>query len=425
MIDIIRGGGMLNIKRILFILIISTLCNGIALAEPVVIRVSILSGQSGLRLCADRNLIVRNADSLKVVGTFGRITRFSTSGSSIIVNGKNAQAKNIYVTTGGMRDILELNGVAYRGYFLIALDGAGKMSAINYLNLDDYIAGVLGGEIIPSWPVESIKAQAVAARSYVLFKVDRSRGRLYDVVNNTADQMYVGVRGETPATVRAVAETTGQVLTRDGRIICAYYHSACGGGTADSWNVFSHDMGGLMGNKCPYCAGAPNSRWQVSFDSDKIRNRLNAGGFRIGRILSIKPATRDRNGRVIYLEVVHEQGTMYILTSDFRRVMGYGVLKSTRFDLKPAGIKRLSYTGRIAPGREGLPLVANVSHALQVRPVTASVPTSYVFSGAGWGHGVGMCQWGARGMAKLGFKYRDILKHYYPGTSLRIAKKAD
>jgi stage II sporulation protein D len=231
--------------------------------------------------------------------------------------------------------------------------------------------------------------------------------------------MYIGVRGESPLFSRAVKETKSQVLARNNKIICAYYHSSCGGGTSDSSNVFPGSTAGLSGVKCPFCSGAPNSSWGKSLDSEIIRYRLAKIGIRTGKIFSIKPYSRDKYNRVIYLEVKHENGVNYVLSSDFRKSIGYREIKSTKFDVKPQGVSPYRYSKSIAANRSGISFLSNAPETFgKVSATSEGIPSAYYFSGAGWGHGVGLCQWGSKGMGEAGYTYRQILGTYYPGTVL-------
>ncbi|MFP4499344.1 MAG: SpoIID/LytB domain-containing protein, partial [Vulcanimicrobiota bacterium] len=345
----------------------------------------------------------------------------------IYLNNKPVSSKYLYFLTSDYRTPITLDGVRYRGYFMVALKDNGRMMVVNYIGMEDYLAGVLGGEIIASWPMESIKAQTVAARTYVLYKINRmkNQGKLYDVVNNTGDQMYIGVRGESDKFRKAVEATRGQVLSRNGVPVCAYYHSNSGGHTSDSRNVFQKTNAGLKGVEDPYCAGAPNSTWQKTLTADTIRNRLHSQLNGATRIFSIKPHTRDEAGRVVYMEIEHDKGKSMVFGSDFRRLIGYGVIKSTKFDLYPKDHYYYRYTKKIAAGRHrnpGSSATITNDDLEKIIVENKKVPSAFYFSGQGWGHGVGMSQWGARGMAKSGFNYRQILEHYYPDTEISIAR---
>ncbi|MCE1247757.1 MAG: SpoIID/LytB domain-containing protein [Firmicutes bacterium] len=398
-------------------------------AGDVVIRVSVLMNQYAMRVQGKGNLEIKDAYTLKKIGSFPGDVTIKIVKGKIFANKTETNSKFIYVVAEKLNSVTTLNGTGYRGYYLIGFNDQGRLQAINYVDLDDYISGVLGGEISAAWPLESIKAQAVAARTYVMYKLQQGRSGLYDVVNDTGDQMYIGVRGESPVFTRAVNETRAQVLARDNKIICAYYHSSCGGGTADSANVFQGSTAGLSGVKCPFCSGAPNSNWGKSLDAEIIRLRLARNGIKTGKIFSIKPYSRDKYNRVIYLEVKHEGGVSYILSSEFRKSIGYREIKSTKFDIKPQGIIPGKYSRSIASNRSRIPYLSNtggssfndmsaMSNIPSATAMTNGIPSAYYFTGSGWGHGVGLCQWGSKGMGAAGYTYKQILATYYPGMIL-------
>jgi stage II sporulation protein D len=398
------------------------LCLRPAWGFEITVRVGILMDQQAVSFHCSRGLVARDGVSMKQITTSPGRLDVRVKQGKIFLGASPAGTNYVYVLTQDYHTPISLNGVGYRGYFLAVLNGSGRLMVINHVGLEDYLAGVLGGEIIPSWPIESIKAQAVAARTYALYKIQEGKGTLYDLVNNTADQMYVGVRGETPSFIKALQETRAQVLARDGRIICAYYHSNSGGFTSDSSVVFKIDRGGLQGVKDPYSNGAPNGSWSLTLSSEELQRILSRNGSRVGRIFVVKPLGRDAAGRVTSVKVDHEKGSEVIHASDFRRLVGYGSLKSTMFTVTPGNFSTRRCTRIITPGG-GVMASTMVGEAPPIKTTEfLEVPGSFTFRGAGWGHGVGMSQWGARKMAEMGCSYRQILMHYYPGTDIYSAR---
>ena len=407
---------------LLIVLLFSFSVSHVMAGEKLMIRVQLLGNQYAVRITNSKGLEAKDAYTLKEITASPKEVVVKVYNGQIYVNKVLTNSKFVYIVSDNIHSTTLLNGTGYRGYYLVGFNDKGRLQVINYVDLDDYIAGVLGGEIIESWPMETIKAQAVAARTYVLYKINSSKDRFFDVVNDTGDQMYVGVRGETWKYKQAVRQTRHEVLTRDNKPICAYYHSNCGGGTSDSWNVFKKDKGALKGVKCPYCAGAPNSTWGKTINTETIRWKLKNDGYNVGKIFSIKPYSKDQSTRIIYLEITHSWGTTYILSSEFRRIMGYGTIKSTKFSLYPKNYITYRNTKQIASNRGGMTMAAGIAPATKTTTENLQIPTYFYFSGAGWGHGVGMCQWGAKGMALEGFTYKQILHHYYPGTAISVVE---
>jgi len=286
---------------------------------------------------------------------------------------------------------VHLNGAAYRGRLLLLADGADSLQAINVVGLDDYLAGVVAGEMPSYWEAEALKAQAIAARTYALYRARERASSAYYVTAGTGDQVYAGIGGETVAARRAVFQTRGLVLLYNWKILPAYYHSVCGGRTAARRAVFGEpDITPLSGVECPYChpkrhglKGSKYYRWQVTVPQSQVAAALAARGRKVRGIASIKPVAPDRGGHSRLLRVVPYSGESFVLTVDeLREVLGRGKLISTCFECR---------------GADG----------------------TLVCRGRGFGHGVGMCQWGARGMAMEGYGFEEILRFYYPGAEVR------
>lgn len=277
----------------------------------------------------------------------------------------------------------------YRGSVALIYTSEGIL-AVNTVDLEDYIASVVGKEVSPSWPQEVLKAQAVAARSYALFRRQKRRNPLFDLGNDQTYQVYKGLEGEAPSTHAAVQATTGQVLTHGGAVIEALFHASSGGHTENSEQVY--------GSNTPYLRGVqdfdqtvgnnPYRQWSETFSATELQQKFPG----LGRILALKPLDKTSTQRIKNLQVVGDQGTQTITGRKLRSALGSLKVKSTLFEIEPQG-----------------GLVASQS---------GSAPTAFQISGKGFGHGVGMSQWGALGMAQQGKSYREILQHYYQGTTL-------
>jgi stage II sporulation protein D len=410
---------------VLSFLLLSSFCIVPCSAYDVTVRVALLMNQQAINFTCSKTLIVRNANNLNEVARTSSKLVIRTDGSSLIVDDKKVDGSMLYVTTTDYQTPINLNGVPYRGFYLIALNESKRMTVINHVGLEDYLGGVLGGEIIASWPLETIKAQAVAARTYALHRMNVKKNALFDVTNDTSDQMYLGVRGEAPSFTRAIRETRSQVLVKNGEIICAYYHSNCGGGTADSNTVFRTGDRSFPGNRDPFCAGAPNSSWTIRMKTDDIRSGLSKS-HKVGKVFMISSESRDGSGRHANVKIDHEWGTTILPGHEFRKLLGYQNLRSTRFQIQPQHYVSYRYTRKIEAARMGIQTfesngIDKTSEKLTVTE-ERKIPTDYVFSGSGWGHGVGLCQWGARGAALKGYNYRQILSHYYPGVDLCVVQ---
>ena len=253
---------------------------------------------------------------------------------------------------------------------------------INQVDLEEYVKGVVPGEVNTAWHPEMLKAQAVAARTYALYQQMLSATRDYDVVATVQDQVYKGKNGIDTAVLRAVDETRGLVLTYQNAPIYAAFSSTAAGLTEDAVNVWSKEYPYLKGVECPFDLESPYYQWKVSFRLDKLEQSLRQQGFAVGTITSMEPLAFSRGGRVAKLRVVHSDGELILRGEDLRKAVGYSIVPSTQFTIE-------------------------------------SVGQEVVLSGYGAGHAVGMCQWGAKELAELGYSFSTILSYYYPGTDLQ------
>jgi stage II sporulation protein D len=255
------------------------------------------------------------------------------------------------------------------------------LALINWIDLEDYVAGVVSGEVGAKWPIEALKAQAVAARTYVLYKKVENQVQPFDVEASVQDQVYHGHSVREESVLQAVAATRGQVVTYDHRPIFAAYSSTAAGPTEDALYVWALDLPYLKGVDCPFDEQAPRYDWRTSFTFDYLEQQLRKEGYNVGRVATFTPYTFTPSGRVDRVRLLHSRGEIILRGQDLRRVVGYSKIFSTQFSIESFG-----------------PEVVVVGH--------------------GAGHAVGMCQWGMREMAELGYDYQSIVRHYYPGTTL-------
>ncbi len=311
-------------------------------------------------------------------------------------------------------DFVLFNGKRYRGVlrFFAADDGVGVL-VVNVLAVEQYLRGVVPLEIGGRTAAEhaAVEAQAVAARSYTFVRLAAAGGSAarhadYDVVAGTSDQVYGGADAERPFGDVAVAGTAGLVLKYGGRTVDAPYSASCGGETAspdEVWRSGSQPYLRPVSDRIPgteryYCDPAPRFAWTRTLESSELdaalrqylRNYVNVAAGGPGHATSVSVESRTKTGRVAVLRIVTDAGRYALRGNDVRYVLrppGGEILNSTYFSVEPE-------TG---PGG-----------ALR----------RLVIRGNGWGHGIGMCQWGAIGRARAGQDFRTILRTYYPGTEL-------
>jgi stage II sporulation protein D len=249
---------------------------------------------------------------------------------------------------------------------------------IEELPLDDYVAGVLSGELPASFPAEAQKAQAVAARTYALVKKIEAEaaGRSFHLGAGVLSQVYAGAAPNPSA--RAAAEAThGEVLVLGQEPVETFFHSSCGGRTERGLDALGRDLPYLVPVACGHCNQAPGARWTLTRTGAELGKALGLAG----PVKSLQVTEQTASGRASRVEA-QVGGTRVVYTAaDLRQRLGWSTLPSLAFEVKQRG---------------GV----------------------FSFSGRGQGHGAGLCQWGAAGMAREGKAYREILRHYYPGTEL-------
>ncbi len=270
----------------------------------------------------------------------------------------------------------------YRGSLLINQKGK-FLEVINELPLEEYLYGVIKWEISPDWSLVAVAAQAIAARTYALKKLEASlpENQDYHLLSTEDDQVYGGVESEDPRARNSVDSTRGKVLTHEGQLINAHYNACCGGYTASSADVWGKPFPYLEARADPFCEDSPYYNWEWKVEAGKLRKLLREKGLSLGKLYRIQPLSFDESGRVRQLRIQYRGGEKYLKGTEFRRFVGSDNIKSTLFKV----IRYARY---------------------------------FIFTGRGSGHGVGMCQWGARGMAEKGYSTKEILQFYYPGTTI-------
>ena len=340
-------------------------------ASAVELRVAIKKGASDLKVGSSTTAVVRDGTGRAV----GKITPLSSLSAQVRENQITIDDR---VSGGELIVEPEDNGYVwigdrwYRGRTRL-IRQADSITAINYVDLEQYLYSVVGAEAISSWPIEALKAQAVAARSYALYKRNTGTNSLYDVDTTVGTQVYKGLDSEYTTTHEAVNGTLGQIMTYNNEVILAAFHSSSGGHTENVEDVWSSPLPYLRG-VIDYDRKSPVFEWQQVIPVTKIQN-LVAG---IGTIVGLNPVQMTPRGRVVTMEVVGDRGSATVSGKELRQALE---LRSTLF--------RVSTDG----------------NNLRIK-------------GRGFGHGIGLSQWGAYYLAKQGVNYDRILKHYYQSANL-------
>ena len=350
---------------------------------PPLIRVLIAENQQVFRVNVKGAYTLLSLPSLKVLKRGERLSDvdLSVSPRGFYFGKGEFLASGIRIETAGARD-LRLNQSQFRGTVDILQGKGGSMFAVNRIGIEDYLYGVLPHEVAFWWPTEALKAQSIAARTYALYQAQVSRAAEFDVKSGTSSQVYGGTAKERFRTNRAVDETRGQVLTYQGKLFPAYFHATCAGKTAAAEELWKIDLPPLAGGaKCRYCRISPHYSWEATVPLSEIEQKMDKYGRPAGRILKVEIISLTPSGRVGSLKITGTSQEAVIAAKDFRVWIGGDRIRSTHFT------------------------------------VVISEDAAE-FRGKGWGHGVGLCQWGAFGQALLGRPYEKILELYYPGSKI-------
>lgn len=334
------------------------------------LRVAIKKGVNSLQVGSSTPALVRD-NSGRVVGQIAGMNSFvsKVEGGNVSIN--QWKANRLWLEPSG-DGVVWIGDGWYRGRLLLVPQGKG-ITAVNYVDLEDYLYSVVGAEAIPSWPKDALKAQAVAARTYALYKRNSGRNQLFDLDTTTATQVYKGLSSEYTTTHQAVKETTGEVMTYNNQVILAVFHSSSGGHTENVEDIWVSPLPYLRG-VVDYDHNSPVFSWNKTVSSSTM-SRIVGG---VGNIRSVIPQKTTPQGRIVTMRVVGDRTSKSVSGSDLRQALD---LRSTLF--------RVSLNG----------------NSLQV-------------TGRGFGHGLGLSQWGSQYLAQNGVNYRQILAHYYRNAKL-------
>jgi stage II sporulation protein D len=346
------------------------------------LRVLLDKGQQELRVKSVLNSLYVKEDQGKLWTKMSgqAVIQLSRNKNNILVNKSPFKGPVIYVRGGPQHtDPIQFGSGFYRGALKITLTKTGLI-VTNVIPLEDYLYGMVAGEMNPNWEMEALKAQVVAARTYAMYMIKHPKSPLYDLEKGTADQVYLGAHGETNRIKVAVESTRNQFISKSNIPIKTYYHSRCGGATEPAKQVWNpSEKHSHTSVPCPYCRKFPY-QWKASVKAKDFFSVLKIPLKEI-KPFKISLAHKTATGRVKEIAVEIDKEKHLINSEDLRHLLGYAQVKSTRFDV----------------------LIEN---------------DQIMFQGTGSGHGVGMCQWGAQFLAKQGKSYREILAHYYPSYEL-------
>ncbi len=330
------------------------------------IRVALFDDQRAVSIKSSSHLVIAGSPSGGLEKTL-RFTPASVGGGPVRIRSTDA--------------FTQVNGKRYRGWVEIRKKRNGLLLVVNDLDLEEYLRGVIAAEVPPDWEPEALKAQAVASRTYALYEKRTAGKRPYHILATVTSQVYNGVSGEQVNAVRAVKETRDLILTYQGRVIPAFYHANCGGHTENASLLWGIDAPYLKGVDCECQDIVKDGLWEKRVSVSHVSSALRRHGFRIDDISDLSIADITPAGRIRNVTIRSARGITAVPAETLRAVLGNTEIPSVFFELE------------LSEGEA-------------------------VFSGRGRGHGVGLCQWGAKEMAGRGQGFKSILSHYYPGAVL-------
>lgn len=369
------------------------------------LRVGVAVGADQVRVGGRGTVEVTGLSNLRLDA--GEEARVVPDGDAVRVEGRSGTSAEIRFRSRDRSDFLTVDGRAYRGSVVVYSRGGGVF-AVNEIDVESYLQGVVSVEMGTRTRNEmaALQAQAIASRTYALSNRGRFAADGYDIRATVTDQAYRGADRETPLASEAVANTAGLVVTHDGKLASVFFHSTCGYSTAHPSEVFRsvRDVAYLasVSDRKPsggyYCDISPRFRWQVEWEGEELRNILRGtvpsvlgvDGSLVDLVRDVYTQQTGKSGRVTEIRIAVGQGEIPVFGPDVRRV-----LRTPEGSMLGSNAVEFAAT----TGDEG-----HLTH-LKV-------------SGAGWGHGVGMCQWGAMGRARAGQSASDIITAYFPGARI-------
>lgn len=403
------------------------------------------------------NATLANADIPNLSSKLGQIPLevLGTSPSRIIVYSETFEPRMIFGDTDiklAVRPnilnhprIIKVNSKSYRGEIELQRFSNSDMTVINTINIEEYLYGVVPKEIEYSAPLEAIKAQAVAARTYAYKSMGSYKKWDFDVVNTISSQVYAGYDDEKESSNKAVDATKGKKVLYNNRPASLFYFSSSGGMTEDNIYVWGTDIPYLKSVTDPYEAGnSYNYTWSRTFTAEDIKMKLFLSDVEIGHILSMEVEEYTPAGRARKLKIVGTKSSITYTNEDIRIILGEngGYLPSRMFTINGGrnssssetsvlsangSVSTMDLNGKKAVTAWGLNDILSSGGGINVQgsensKVISTVVSGvisddkFVLEGKGWGHGIGMSQEGAKGFARNGYTYDQILKHYFPNV---------
>lgn len=346
-------------------------------------------------------------------------------------------------------EMIKIDSKPYRGMMAFNIINDSTMISINRVDIESYLYGVVPCESPSTWPLEQLKAQTLAARTYAANHLKPNAYYGYDLNDDVSSQVYGGYNKETAATNKAVDETKGEMIYYDGKLIDAVFHSTSGGSTENSENIWQYQIPYLRGVLDPYSNISPRTVWQKTYTKDQIVERLKLYNYSVNDLFDIKITKVSDNNRALECIFYTDKGEIKVYKDSIRSVLGVDSSwltvnhdKESDNSFYLAQASTTAIPSRSADSTESF----TVDHTLVNKYIisasgktkitednfytissegkteytnASSDPNVYVIDGRGWGHSLGMSQYGAKQMATEGYTYDEIIKHYYTGVTIK------
>ena len=352
-------------------------------AEPAQVQVAIIRQAPSAQISAEgRVSVVAPGGQSSPLDWKGELTLRPSEGGLRLAD-LRLRTETRLVPQDGAR--IRVGANRHKGALILRLDPGQTVTIIEEAGIEDYLEGVLPHEMDPGWPLEALKAQAVVARTFTYANMGKFRRDGFDLTADTRSQVYKGLTAVNENVRSAVRQTHGEVLGFNGKLLRVYYHACCGGSTTDAgaaWSLEGAIPRPLRGVRDPWCRLSPHMSWSAYFAWADLTAAISERRMLSGSLSGLKIGARDAAGYVRTFLAKAGGSTTEVRASSLRSALGAGELKSVR--IKSLSIRKMGVE----------------------------------FFGAGSGHGVGLCQWGARLQAEKGRNYDKILRFYFPGAVL-------
>ncbi len=338
---------------------------------------------------------------------------------------------------------MTINGVEQLGDFLLGIDASNSLIPVVVLDREQYLRGVVPKEMSPSVPLEALKAQAVAARTFSIRQMNRFDSDGYDICDTPDCQVYGGLAAHHKNTDIAIESTAGLCVAYRNFPANTFYHANSGGYVENSEDIFASPLAYITADKDPY-SGVNPQNWTATFTLSELTQKLTARGYNIGSVKQLKVSEKLPSGRIVGLTIIGDRGQTTLQREKIRAVLGYAKVKSLLFTIETTEGARLDAKTYYVASKDDVKKAApKVSYAVAgddkvstialdnvyitggaapVKRDNDTIAEDFVLRGRGWGHGLGMSQVGAIEMAKQNFDFRDILKFYYKHTDILDTK---